>query len=94
MGAGIFMLFSAKDFRAVDGFDEKYFLYYEDVDICARLWKAGRHVLACPKALVIHEARRTSRKNFHYMQWHMMSMARYFWKHWGRLPNVPKTYDC
>jgi N-acetylglucosaminyl-diphospho-decaprenol L-rhamnosyltransferase len=84
--AGMFMLFRAEDYRAVGGFDEGFFLYYEDVDICARLWKAGARVLACPKAQVIHDARRTSRRDFRYLRWHVSSMARYFWKHWGRLP--------
>ncbi|MEW6512988.1 MAG: glycosyltransferase family 2 protein [Pseudomonadota bacterium] len=82
---GMFMLFRAEDFRRVGGFDEGFFLYYEDVDICARLWKSGRQVLACPKVQVIHDARRTSRRNFRYMRWHLASMARYLSKHWLRL---------
>lgn len=85
---GMFMLFRADDFRRVGGFDEEFFLYYEDVDICARLWKAGRRVLACPKAQVVHDARRTSRRNLRYMRWHAGSMARYFAKHWLRLPKT------
>jgi N-acetylglucosaminyl-diphospho-decaprenol L-rhamnosyltransferase len=84
--AGMFMLFRADFYRAVGGFDEAFFLYYEDVDICARLWKAGGRVLACPRAQVIHDARRSSRRNLRYIRWHLTSMARYFWKHWGRLP--------
>jgi N-acetylglucosaminyl-diphospho-decaprenol L-rhamnosyltransferase len=85
--AGMFMLFRADDYRALGGFDEGFFLYYEDVDICTRLWKAGRPVLACPKAQVIHDARRASRRNLRYMRWHAGSMARYLGKHWLRLPN-------
>jgi len=84
---GMFMLFRAEDYRRVGGFDEGFFLYYEDVDICTRLWKAGRRVLACPKAQVIHDARRASRRNLRYMRWHAGSMARYLGKHWLRLPN-------
>lgn len=88
--AGMFMLFRSKDYRQLDGFDEGFFLYYEDVDICARAWKAGMKVLACPSASVIHDAQRTSRRNLRYLRWHLASMARYFIKHWGRLPAVPK----
>ena len=84
--AGMFMLFRAKDFKAIGGFDEKFFLYYEDVDICTRLWKAGRPVMVCPQVQVVHDAQRASRKNLQFMKWHAASMARYFWKHWGRLP--------
>jgi len=79
--AGMFMLFRREDFRTVDGFDEGFFMYYEDVDICTRLWKAGRRVLACPKAQVIHDARRASRNNLRYMRWHIASMIRYLWRY-------------
>lgn len=83
--AGMFMLFRAEDYRAMGGFDERFFLYYEDVDLCARLWTAGGRVLACPRAEVVHDARRASRRSLRYMRWHAASMARYFGKHWLRL---------
>ncbi len=85
---GMFMLFRAEDYQRVGGFDEGFFLYYEDVDICTRLWQAGRRVLACPKVQVVHDARRTSRRDFRYMRWHAASMARYLGKHWLRLPKT------
>ena len=83
---GMFMLFRSSAFAAVGGFDEKFFLYYEDVDICARLWRAGYRVMACPAASVIHAAQRTSRHDWRYRRWHAQSMLRYFAKHWLRLP--------
>lgn len=86
--AGMFMLFRSEDFRRLQGFDEKFFLYYEDVDICARAWKSGMKVLACPSVSVIHDAQRASRRNLQHMKWHAASMMRYFWKHAGRLPPV------
>ncbi len=85
---GMFMLFKADAFRRVCGFDEGFFLYYEDVDICIRLWKAGGKVLACPSVAVVHDAQRTSRRQMRYMRWHASSMARYFAKHWLRLPTT------
>lgn len=85
---GMFMLFRAEDYRRVGGFDEGFFLYYEDVDICTRLWKAGSRVLACPMVYVVHDARRASRRNLRYMRWHASSMVRYLGKHWLRLPNT------
>lgn len=85
---GMFMLFQAEDYKRVGGFDEGFFLYYEDVDICARLWKAGRRVLACPKAQVIHDARRASHRNLRYLRWHVSSLARYLSKHWLRFPDT------
>lgn len=86
--AGMFMLFNAEYFRQVGGFDEGFFLYYEDVDICARLWKTGGRVLLCPKAQVIHDAQRKSHCNLRYLRWHITSIARYLRKHWLRLPHI------
>jgi N-acetylglucosaminyl-diphospho-decaprenol L-rhamnosyltransferase len=84
--AGMFVLFRRQDYYRLRGFDEDFFLYYEDVDICVRAWQQGVPVLACPRARVIHDARRHSRRNRLHMRWHLSSMARYFWKHLGRLP--------
>lgn len=86
--AGMFMLFSHPAFAQLKGFDPRYFLYYEDVDICVRAWKNGMKVLVCPQVAVIHHAQRASHRNFRYFCWHLSSMIRYFGKHWGRLPSV------
>ena len=86
--AGMFMLFRSRDFHDLGGFDERFFLYYEDVDICVRVWRKGMRILACPKAGVIHDARRDSRRSLRHLRWHLGSMARFLWKHRGRLPMV------
>lgn len=75
--AGMFMLFSASAFRAVQGFDESYFLYYEDVDICRRLWRNGLSVLYEPRVEVIHDARRASRRNIRLAVQHIRSGLRF-----------------
>ena len=90
--AGMFMLFRAEAFAALNGFDEGYFLYYEDVDICVRIWKAGFKIVACPSVSAIHDARRASRVNWRHRQWHLKSMARYFLKHFRRLPQMDRVY--
>lgn len=84
--AGMFMLFVAADYAALGGFDEDYFLYYEDVDLCVRLWRSGRRIVLCPQAVVVHAAQRTSHRNMRHLAWHLASMVRYFIRHWGRLP--------
>lgn len=76
--AGMFMLFTSVEYKELNGFDERYFLYYEDVDICARLALMGRLVLVCPVAVVIHDAQRSSHKSIKYMRWHITSMLRFF----------------
>lgn len=84
--AGMFMLFRSEVFRALGGFDEGFFLYYEDVDICVRSWRAGYRIVAIPTVAIIHDARRDSHRKWRHLRWHLSSMLRYFAKHWGRLP--------
>ena len=74
---GMFMLFRAEVYRALAGFDEAYFLYYEDVDLCRRLRRAGFRVIYDPVIEVIHDARRGSRRDVRLMAHHLASMARY-----------------
>lgn len=76
--AGMFMLFRSETFEQINGFDERYFLYYEDVDICARLTYAGKSIVLCPASKVIHLAQRTSHRNLKYLRWHVTSMLRFF----------------
>lgn len=75
---GMFMLYPHAVFGQIGGFDERYFLYYEDVDICARLRLKGYEVALCPQARVFHHARRSSHRSFRYARWHVTSMIRFF----------------
>jgi len=86
--AGMFMLFASPAYRAVGGFDEAFHLYYEDVDICVRLWRSGRKVLACPAVQVLHEAQRSSRRKLRFMGWHGRSLLRFFFKHGAQLRSL------
>lgn len=76
--AGMFMLFSRAVFEEMGGFDERYFLYYEDVDLCARLALKGYKRLVCTDVQVVHDARRTSRRDLHYTFMHLKSIFRFF----------------
>ncbi len=76
--AGMFMMFRSEVFEELGGFDQRYFLYYEDVDLCARLRLLGYEVAMCPRAKVIHHARRHSHRNIKYLAWHLASMVRFF----------------
>ena len=79
--AGMFMLVRSDVFKALGGFDESFYLYYEDVDLCARIHRAGYKVCVAGKATVIHNAQRDSRRKLKFMIWHLRSMARYFLKY-------------
>ena len=76
--AGMFMLFRRETFAAIGGFDERYFLYYEDVDLCTRLALAGKQVVYCPTVEAIHDARRESHRNVRYLRHHIASVLRFF----------------
>ena len=75
---GMFMLCRREVYRRTSGFDEKFFLYYEDVDLCARIWLLGLKVALVPQASVIHDARRSSHKNRAYFLHHIRSMSLFF----------------
>jgi len=75
---GMFMVFRSETFKKLGGFDPRYFLYYEDVDLCARLRLHDYEVVVCPQSKVIHQAQRSSHRNFRYMCWHLKSMMRFF----------------
>jgi len=84
--AGMFMLFRSGDFRRIGGFDEAFFLYYEDVDICARVWKSGHKVVLSPSEKVIHDAQRASHKSWRFRRWHLQSLVRYLFRYTFRPP--------
>ena len=75
--AGMFMAFRSEAYRAVGGFDERFFLYYEDVDICRRLHTRGLATVFDPRVSVVHDARRASRRDPRLMVIHTASALRY-----------------
>lgn len=84
--AGMFMLIDANCFKTLSGFDESYFLYYEDVDLCLRAWRSGMTVALCNGVRVIHDASRESHRNLKFFMWHLKSVVLFFFKHAGRFP--------
>ena len=75
--AGMFMLFRSAVYREIGGFDERYFLYYEDVDLCLRLRRQGYDVVLDPRATALHDARRASHRDVTHLLWHGRSLIRY-----------------
>ena len=77
--AGMFMLFRREVYEGLGGFDERYFLYYEDVDICCRARLASWRVRVEPRATVVHDARWDSHRKPRFLLWHLTSLLR-FWR--------------
>jgi GT2 family glycosyltransferase len=89
---GAFMILRTEALRAVGIFDERFFLYYEEVDLCRRLHAAGWHVWYWPRIVVTHLCGESSRtlceldyasKEAQVVKWRMRSMMLYYRKHHG-----------
>jgi len=53
--SGCCMLVKREVFEKVGFFDEKFYLYYEDSDLCERIRRAGYAIAYCPKAILWHK---------------------------------------
>lgn len=83
---GLFMLFRAEAYAAVGGFDERFFMYGEDFDICARTRLAGWRLQVGEDLLALHDARRASHGSLVHLWWHVQSLlkvwcSRAFWRY-------------
>lgn len=58
--SGCCLLIRVKDFIEIGGFDEKFFMYYEEYDICQRVINAGKDCILSVNALVVHESQSSS----------------------------------
>jgi GT2 family glycosyltransferase len=59
--SGACMLARREALEAIGGFDERYFLYWEDADACRRLRNCGYTIRCVPAACVVHVAGQSSR---------------------------------
>jgi GT2 family glycosyltransferase len=80
--AGMFIVFRASAFKSVGGFNEAYFMYLEDTDICRNLNSAGCPVLLNPKFVAQHDAQRKTLKNIRHLKWHIISLVKFlfYWR--------------
>lgn len=75
-----------KIFEELHGFDERFFLYFEETDLCRRMRKLGYKIYMYPKAKVIHLEGRSVRDNAQNKKIFAQSRFQYFEKHFGILP--------
>ena len=79
---GAAMILRRDIYERLNGFDENFFLYVEDVDLCLRSWRCGYEVIYNPSAVMIHDHRRESLKGVNKNLWyHIQSMAYFILKH-------------
>lgn len=79
--SGCFMFLRTKVLKDVGLFDERFFLYFEDVDLCRRINSRGRTVYF-PHAVICHHYQKGSYKKFYLLRHHLVSAIKYFRK-WG-----------
>jgi hypothetical protein len=84
--AGMCLVVSSEVFRSLRGFDERFFMYCEDTDLCLRMQLAGWRLHRIKSVRVVHDARRQSRHSPRHLIWHIESLlrlwtSRIFWSY-------------
>ena len=79
---GCFQLYKTNDFVDLGGFDERYFLYMEDVDICKKIDLLGKKKLYYPKVSINHILKQGSLRVINLFFRHVFSAIKYYRK-WG-----------
>lgn len=79
--SGCFMLMSSNLLKTLGGFDERYFMYLEDVDLCRRALPLTE-ILFYPGSTITHVFGKGSYKNLNLFTYHIKSTISYFNK-WG-----------
>jgi GT2 family glycosyltransferase len=86
---GSAMMINKSALKKVGPLDERFFLYFEDIDWCRRFWQAGYKVIYSPEIKMAHYYHRSSKKLgivldlfFNkYARIHIVSALKYFWKY-------------
>jgi GT2 family glycosyltransferase len=79
--SGCFMFVRNEVFKKAGFFDDRYFLYMEDTDLCRRINKYCK-LFYYPAVSIIHDHGRGSYKGFKHLKYHVISAIKYFNK-WG-----------
>jgi GT2 family glycosyltransferase len=73
---GMFLIVRSSAFARVGGFDERYYMYCEDYDLCARLYLAGSSLRVDETVQVIHDSPRASRRSGWHLRRHVAGLIR------------------
>jgi len=82
--AGCCLLVRGEVVRQLGGFDEQFQYYYEDLDLCHRIWNAGYTILYTPGSIVTHlggQSTKNFRPAFEIDKYR--NRYRYFYKYFG-----------
>lgn len=76
--AGLFMAARAQTFTRIGGFDPRFWMYCEDVDLCLRARQQGFDVIRANHLKISHDARRNTFRRPGHLRWHLQSL----WRLW------------
>ncbi len=76
--AGIFLLMRSETYKYLGGFDERYRMYFEDVDFSTRARLEGYKLFVNTSCQILHDARRMSRRRPNYLILHLSSAIQFF----------------
>lgn len=82
MGSGCFLFIDVDKYKAIGGFDEQFFMYFEDNDLCLRWQENGDKILYTPFETVVHLYGKGAHRNWRLFKVFMKSMKQFFDK-WG-----------
>jgi len=81
---GAFMLMDKKVIQEIKGFDERYFCWFEDVDLCRGIKKLGKKVIYYPKVQAIDMVGQSfKQRSVFWKQWTFFISAFKYFKKWG-----------
>lgn len=80
--SGCFMFLRVSALANIGGFDDDYFMYCEDIDLCRRIGMSGFKTIYHPIVQVVHAHKKESFKSKTMLKAHIKSAVRYFNK-WG-----------
>lgn len=83
--SGAFMMLSRKALKEVKGFDERFFMYGEDIDLSYRIQQAGFYNYYFPEITIVHyKGKSTSPKSAFYINHFYGAMELFSKKHFGQ----------
>ncbi|RRY06288.1 glycosyltransferase [Brucella anthropi] len=78
--SGCFMLFAREALLATKGFDDHYFLYFEDFDLSLRVGRIT-HIAYVPSVRIVHAGGNASKKGFRHICIFIRSAAKFYMAH-------------
>jgi len=81
---GAFMFIKKSTYLTVNGFDEDYFMYGEDIDLCYKLTKAGFENYYLGSETIIHFKGESTQKDVKYLNYFYGAMQLFYKKHFKK----------